>query len=100
MPVQESDSMVEADVVAGDVVVAACDDGKVHAFRMLDDGLSDRPSCGSTARRTGAAEGGDVVCDRCIAITSHHVGADVAVTAAAVREVIDHEGTKGKKSHG
>ena len=97
MPVQESDSMTEACVVAGDVVVAACDDGKVHAFRMLDDGLADRPSCGSAARRVGAAEGGDVICDRCIEAASKFVGADVAATAAAVREVIDHEGTKGKR---
>lgn len=96
MPVSESDSMSVADVAAGDVVVAACDDGKVHAFRVLDDGLTDRPICGSGARRVGAANGGDVVCDRCIEAASEIVGADVAATAAAVREVIDHEGSRRK----
>ena len=96
MPVHESASMDDAEVAAGDVVVAACCDGRAHAFRVLDDGVMSRPACGSAARSVGAASGDDVICEACIATVADLFGADERTTMSSVREIIGHEKNKGE----
>jgi hypothetical protein len=71
----------------GDVYVALCTDGMVHAFRVLDDGPMERPACGSPARETEEASGQDFVCDACIMAMAKNLGCHEEYVTAAVRAV-------------
>lgn len=96
---QDPDGVTEGtvdDFASGDAVLAPCDDGKVHAFRVLDDGLMGRPACGAPASRPRDVEPDDVVCDPCIASMARFLESDVDTIRAAVREVMGGAETKGE----
>ena len=56
--------------------IGLCDDGLIHAFADLDDGVAEEPLCGSGARFADSGGEEDPICGACVPLIAVELGID------------------------
>lgn len=61
-----------------ELTLARCDDGQMHGFVMLDDGVSVAPLCGKTVARKDAGEDSSPTCPVCLPRLAQEFGIPIS----------------------